>query len=347
MSWTEQLNAYPIDWLLEEENPAVRYMAQRDLIGAPESELIPLRKKALEADPIRLILSKMSPEGYWEKPGAGYGPKYKSAVWSLLSLAQCGASVEDEQVRKACDYIMDHSLTAEGHFTYNGAPGGTFDCLQGNLLWALTEMGYQDERLEKAFEWAARSITGEGVAPKTDKKAAVRYYAYKCGPNFACGANGGQPCAWGAVKLMRALGNYPKENRSLLIEKGIHCGLEFLLSVDPVQANYPVGEGQHISQNWWKFGFPLFYITDLLQLAEAMSHICVTRDVRMQNTINLIRSKQNTDGSWNLEYTYSTKAWGNFGRRNSPNKWVTLRALRFLKAVNDCENKHGRKQFEQ
>ena len=56
----------------------------------------------------------------------------------------------------------------------------------------------------QAFEWMARTVTGEGIAPLTDKQAAVRYYAYKCGPGFACGVNNQRPCAWGAVKVMLA-----------------------------------------------------------------------------------------------------------------------------------------------
>jgi hypothetical protein len=333
MHWTDQLKAFPIDWLLELEDPAIRYRTQRDLLGAGEAELAPLRKEAHAEGMIPFVLSKMSPQGYWEKPGPGYGPKYKSTVWSLQSLAQMGASIEDERVSKACQYFMDQAFTQSGHITYNGAPGGTFDCLQGNMLWALTEMGWWDERIEMAYEWMARTITGEGLAPRTEKKATERYYAYKCGPNFACGANGNLPCGWGAVKVMRAFGNCPSGKRTPLIDSAIQAGIEFLLSVDPAQANYPVGEGQHQSQNWEKFGFPVFYISDVLQTAEALTGLGVTRDPRMQNLITLIHEKSDEQGRWNTQYSYGSKAWGNFGRLNSPSKWVTLRALRVLKAV--------------
>jgi hypothetical protein len=67
----------------------------------------------------------------------------------------------------------------------NGASGGTIDCLQGNLCWSMLELGYTDPRLEKAFEWMAQSLTGDGVAPVSEQKAELRYYAGKCGLNFA------------------------------------------------------------------------------------------------------------------------------------------------------------------
>jgi len=88
-------------------------------------------------------------------------------------------------------------LLKTGQFTTNGLPSGTIDCLQGNLCAALTDLGCEDSRLDKAFEWMARTVTGENIAPVKDKKASVRYYAGKCGPNFACGANNKLPCGLG------------------------------------------------------------------------------------------------------------------------------------------------------
>ena len=74
------------------------------------------------------------------------------------------------------------------------------------MLWALMALGYADPRLETAYEWMARTVTGEGIAPIADRDAPLRYYAGKCGPLFACGSNNKLPCAWGAAKVMLAFG---------------------------------------------------------------------------------------------------------------------------------------------
>jgi hypothetical protein len=47
----------------------------------------------------------------------------------------------------------------------------------------------------------------------------------------------------------------------------------------------------------------------------------------------VIREKQDAHGRWALEYDYTGKSWVDFGAKKQPNKWVTLRALRVLKAV--------------
>ena len=336
MSWQAQLRGDSLSWLLEPESPAVRYLALRDLVARPERdpELRAARASAHREGPIATILGEMEEAGYWVEPGAGYNPKYRSTVWAIILLAQLGATVEEDQrIAQACQYVLEHSLTEGGQFTTSGAPSGTADCLQGNLSWALLELGVDDPRMEKAFDWMARSVTGEGIASSENRQAPVRYYAGKCGPTFACGSNNRLPCAWGGVKVMLALGKWPQERRTPAIEHAIQQGVEFLLGVDPAEATYPTGYSDKPSQNWWKFGFPVFYVTDLLQVVEALVALGIGGDPRLTRTLALIREKQDAEGRWALDYDYTGKTWVDFGAKKQPSKWVTLRALRVLKAV--------------
>ena len=57
------------------------------------------------------------------------------------------------------------------------------------------------------------------------------------------------------------------------------------------------------------------------------------RDPHLTHAIDVIREKQDANGRWWLEYDYAGKTWCNFGSKKQPNPWVTLRALRVLKAV--------------
>jgi len=335
MSWQKQLKGDSLSWLLELDSPGVCYLALRDLAeNVSETELSAAREAAHRDGPIALILDNMSPGGYWVKAGPGYNPKYRSTVWALIMLAQLGASVEqDARIALACSSFLDHALAEGGQISMSGAPSGTIDCLQGNMCWALTELGYDDPRLDSAYEWMARSVTGEGVAPPTERNAPLRYYAGKYGPAFACGANNKLPCAWGGAKVMLAFGALPQARRTPLIEDAIQQGVDFLFSVDPAGATYPSGFSDKPSANWWRFGFPVFYITDLLQIVEALVELGHGDDPRLVNALNLIRGKQDGEGRWPLEYSYTGKTWVDFGPKKQPNKWVTLRALRVLKSV--------------
>ncbi len=336
MDWKRQLNGDTVSWLLEPDSPGVRYLALRDLEdrAAGDKDLARARRLAHKEGPIAQVLDKMEGEGYWVEPGPGYLPKYRSTVWSVIMLAQLGALIrEDKRIATACAYLLDHALAPGGQFTGSGAPSGTADCLQGNLCWALTELGCDDPRLEKAYEWMARSVTGEGVAPLSDKQAPVRYYAGKCGPLFACGSNDKKPCAWGAVKVVLALANLPPEKQTPLAKRATKQGIDFLFGEDPATANYPSGYTGKPSSSWRKFGFPVFYVTDILQIVEALEAVGKGRDPRLANALQLVCDKQDANGRWAMEYDYSGKTWIDWGAKKAPNKWVTLRAARALKAA--------------
>ena len=336
MPWSDQLKGDALSWLLEPDPPGVRYLALQHLTDcAPDDpQLLAARQVAYTQGPIAAVLAAMHPEGYWVEPGPGYLPKYRSSVWSIQLLAQLGASAaHDPRLAQACAYLLDHALTPGGQFTISGSSSGTVDCLQGELIWALMALGYTDARLDTAYEWMARTVTGEGLALNNDRDASQRYYAGKCGPLFACGANNKLPCAWGAAKVMLAFSLLPVERRTPLVQRAIQQGVDFLFSVDPATAAYPSGYSARPSGNWWKFGFPVFYITDILQVVETLVGLGYSNDPRLENAIALIHKKQNDQGRWLLEYNYTGKTWVDFGVKRQPNKWVTLRALRVMKAA--------------
>ena len=319
---------------MEKDEPGVRYLAMRDLLELPadDLDLVTAQELAHNKGPISIILNEMDDSGFWVKSGPGYTPKYRSTVWAIIMLAQLGASSAlDERVERACQYLLENALTESGQFSISGTPSSTVDCLQGNLCTAMLDLGFHDPRLDKAFEWMARSVTGEGIAPLEDKKALLRYYSGKCGPNFLCGANNKLPCAWGAVKVMLAFGKLPPSQRTPLIKNAIQKGIDFLLSIDPAEATYPTGWSSKPSGNWWKFGFPVFYVTDLLQNIEALVRLGYGNDPRLSNALNIVREKQNENGQWALEYAYAGKTWVDFGKKKQPNKWITLRAVWVLK----------------
>lgn len=337
MDWQAQLKGDSFSWLRASEKPVVRYLTLRDLQGLPpdDPELLAARELAHTQGEIAAILAAMHPDGYWVKPGPGYSPKYTSTVWALILLAQLGASAHfDERIARACGYILDFGMTPQGQFTATGMSSGTADCLQGNLCAALTALDCVDPRLERAYEWMARSVTGDGVASASEQKAPLRYYATgKCGPNFSCGANNKLPCSWGAAKVMLAFAHYPQECRTPPIERAIGQGVDFIFSVDPATAAWPSGYAAKPSGNWWKFGFPLFYVADLLQVVEALVVLGYGNDARLASALQIIRDKQDAQGRWSLDYDYSGKTWGDFGKKKEPSPWVTLRVLRVLKNV--------------
>lgn len=328
-----------LDWLLEPADPGVRYFTLRDLLGAPpdDPEAHAARRATVRRSPVREILEAMETSGYWVKPGPGYSPKYTGTVWSIIFLGQFGADGEDRRVRAAADYVLDHSRAPDPYcgFSANAKPTGMIHCLGGNFGASLLELGFgADPRLRAALDGTARSITGEGVASSRSKEATPRYYrSGTSGPGFMCSANNHKPCAWGAIPAMDALSRVPSARRTPRIRRALRVGGDFLLQRDPARAAYPMGYGTKPNGSWFKFGYPMGYITDVLRNAEVLVALGRGRDRRLHNLADLILRKRDADGRWALEYSYAGKTWFDLGPKRAPNKWITLRALRALKGM--------------
>jgi hypothetical protein len=330
-----------LDWLLKEDadNPGVRLFALTDLLDhTDEAQVATARRAVMTSGPVPAILAAQHPEGWWQKPGPGYNPKYRSTVWSLIYLAQLGADPTEPRVRAGGEYLLSQALTADGAFSMSGTPAGSIHCLAGNLAASLLDLGLgRDERLRQALEMMARHVTGEGIAASEDKDAPLRYLkSGTCGPGFCCSANDKLPCAWGAVKVLRALARVPKSKRSLAMQSALATTVDFLFSVDPATASYPAGYAElrpsnKPSRSWFQFGFPVFYVTDVLQLVEALVEAGYGDDARLDNAYDLILSKRDSAGRWKMEYSYTGKTWADVEQKGKPSKWVTLRALRVLK----------------
>jgi hypothetical protein len=337
--WKDKLYGDPLPWLLEpdSEQPAVRYFTLRDILGHSESD--GEVKEALVANmfsgPVPAILAAQEPDGYWDKPGAGYGPKYRGTQWTVVFMAQLGADGTDARVRAGCEYVLSHAIAGNGSLSMNGTPSGFIHCMSGNLGAALIELGWLgDKHLQMALEWQAQTITGEGVADSESRDTNKRYYKSGIsGPLFACSANAGLPCAWGAVKAMLALSKVPSSLRTQRVQAAIQQGIAFLLSHDPAVADYPFGMGNRPSSSWFKFGYPIGYITDVLQNLEVLAALGQAQNPRLANALELVINKQDNQGRWLLEYSYNGKTWVDIETKKQPSKWITLRALRVLQAA--------------
>ncbi len=218
----------------------------------------------------------------------------------------------------------------------NGKHSGMIQCLEGNLCTALLDLGWPltDVRFGEALDWLARSITGEGIAPSKERDAPVRYLrSGNSGPGFSCSANDHLPCAWGAVKAMLALSKVPENARTPSMQAAVKVGADFLLGNDPAVADYPMGYSEKPSRSWFRFGYPVGYVTDVLQNLETLTALGYGGDPRLSPTVDLIFGKRDAQGRWKMEYPYNGKTWVDVEEKGQPSKWVSFRALNVLKCI--------------
>jgi len=332
--WLAALNGNPLPWLLAKEAPAVRHRALRELLGhdADGVEVVRARRAAMASDPIAAILAAQDPQGWWVKPGGGYGPKYTGTVWSLIFLDQMGADGGDPRIRTACSHVLEHAQAPSGGFGFSSGsrpptPSTVVHCLNGNLLRALIGFGLlDDERVQRSIDWQAAAATGEGDISW--------YRSATSGPGFGCGINEQMPCGWGAAKAVLALARIPANRRSARVTAALNAGVEFLLSVDPATARYPMGWGNtRPNASWFRLGFPSGYVADVLQVLEAVCEAGHAADVRLRPALTWLLAQQDATGRWKNQNRYHRKMHAEVDAGRGPSRWVTLRACRVLQMV--------------
>jgi len=347
--WRTVLKADPSDWLLEPENPSVRYFTLRDLQDHPDDdpEVVEAKAAIRHHKKVSRIFRKQKAGGYWESADEPYKPKYKSSYWQIMILGMLGLDRGDEGVRWACEHIFKFQLE-EGGFTtfkeggakkeyewmkeralHRGSDIPPFEpwaeekireyemsCLTGNVALALIRLGYAgDDRVSRALNWLVEVQNADG--------------GWLC-PYWKAHIRDKHDCFMGTITPLDALSELPPEFRTPEMEAAIERGAEFLLMHRLFKADH---HGfRVINDSWLKFGFPQFFY-DILRGLSVVTKLGYTGDDRIDDALEILLQKQDEEGRWILESTPSGRMQTNLEQKGKPSKWVTLNALRVIKRV--------------
>jgi len=320
-TWIDTLHPNPIPWLLEPENPCVRYLTLTQLLdhSDQDQDVSAAQQAMLAYDPVQRILDAQWPQGYWLHPGVGYSPKYKATVWQIIFLAAMGLP-RCEPLERAVAYVLAHSRLPDGRFSAGQDEQGAVLCLNGNLLRALIGLGYADDPavLETRQAMTAQ-IAGEGLRCRYNSPAGNRPVRMV----------DGLPCAWGGIKALGALVALPPDRRTAAEAQAVQQIRHFLLAHNLASGDYPTATAT--SPLWWKPGFPLGYSADVLEaLTVLLLAGASAAHPAIQAALSLLAAKRDAHGRWPLAHTPGN-GWASFGPLHEPNKWVTWRALLVFK----------------
>jgi hypothetical protein len=327
MAWKQALKADPTEWLLEPEDPSVRFWTLRDLEGrAPDHPEVKEAQDALmESPPVRAILEAQKPEGHWVHREDMYLPKYRATTHSLLILAELGAR-RTAAIERGLEHIFEFQRDS-GHFltslpkTAKGRASVVKDgcCLDANVLYYMSHFGYLDDpRVVRLLDF----IVGYHSA----EEAGWKCRAFPIDPDAVFPVN----CYMGAAKTLRALSTISPEKGSPEIEAIIGREVENVLE-NGIYRYLRNPDGTRKDKAGWKrFGFPLFYQSDVLEVLDVLTRLGV-RDGRMEDSVRLVLEAQGDDGRWPLKHTFNGKMWVDVDVKHQPSKWITLRAMRTLR----------------
>jgi hypothetical protein len=339
-NWKSLLNADPTDWLLGEDNPSVRYLTLVDILEKSPSDpdVVKARRDIMVKGIAPQILAKQEDEGYWGDPERMYVSKYKGTVWQLIILAEHLADEENEHVKKACEFLLDRSQDQiSGGFsmhhstkTGGGRHSEVIPCLTGNMVWSLIRLGYlSDPRVQRGIDWITRyqrfddgaDVAADALDAPANPPQGWPYDNYEI-------CWGRHTCHMGVVKAQKALSEIPPGKRSTEVQHTINQGTEYLLKHHIHKRSHNLSKTS--KPGWLRFGFPLMYGTDVLEILGILTRLGC-RDERMQEAVDVVVSKQDSNGIWKLANTFNGRFLVDIEEKSRPSKWITLNALRVLK----------------
>ena len=319
-----------IPWLLEGDDPSVRFFTLTGLLGSsPDSpDAMAARREIMSRGAVPLILAAQGDDGHWEGRDRFYTAKYRGTVWQLIILAELGADGGDERVRRGCEAVLRDSQDPEsGGFATErskkaggGLHSSVVPCLTGNMVWSLIRLGMlRDARVQAGIEWLTaymRFDDGDGEAP-----TGWPYDRWEM-------CWGRHTCHMGAVKALKALAEIPPERRTPEVRRTLDDGVAFILAHHVHRRSHDLARDS--KPGWKRFGFPLMYQTDVLEILTILTGLGV-RDARMDEALALVASKADAQGRWKLQSTFNGRFVVDIETKGEPSRWITLRALRVLK----------------
>ena len=325
------LKADLTEWLLEENNPSVRYFTLKDILGKSENdpEVKKARQEIMTCGIVPRILEKQNDDGSWGVPENFYlNAKYDGTVWNIIVLAELGADGKDKRIKKTAEFILTRSQDKQsGGFAYrSGEDGGHHDkvvpCLTGNMVFSLIRFGYlNDPAVKHGIEWITKyQRFDDGI------EQAPRGWPYQRFQNCW----GRHTCHMGVVKALKALVEIPADNHTEAVEKTIENGAEYLLKHHLYKSSR---DPSLIAKRFWvNFAFPTLWKIDALEMLGLLVKLGY-HDERMQDAIDLVISKQDEQGRWKMEKSWNSRLLVSLEKDGKPSKWVTLNALSVLKGI--------------
>ena len=316
-NWSRNLKADPTEWLLEPENPPIRYWTLVDILDrSPNDGEVRAAQAAIPTyPPVAELLASQKPDGNWGSrdyylPRASLG-----TFWVLTVLGDLGLTAEDEHVRRGCDFMFTHQRE-NGKFSRRRRVSGqgmvwredTEPCTHARIVRFLLQFGFaQDPRVRQAIDWLLPIQRDDGM--------------------WFCRDEGRRGCLRATIDVLRVAALDPPTASQPGIPQAADAVCELLM--EPRMSRYHVGDKWG---TWEGLKYP-YYGFSVISALDALARLGYTpEEPKIAGAVEYLLSRQSPDGTWPMDESWPSPPI-DFGQPGEPNKWLTLDALRVVRLL--------------
>jgi hypothetical protein len=306
-----------LDWLLDSD-PAIRWQVLRDLVNAPVEAVESERARTVTEGWCARLLALQGEDGQWAG-GACFpartvhqwdrsdGQPWISTLPTLQLLRDFGVDPRSPQVRRAVAMVREHC-----RWEHAGQPffsGEVEPCINGRTV----TLGIY---FQQNVDGVAARLLGEQLEDggwNCDAERGSVRSSFATTINVLEGLLAHERATGGSVESIAAR----RRGEEYLLERKLFRRKSTGEVVDPA---------------WLRFSFPTRWHYDVLRALEYFRFAGDAPDPRINEAIDLVRSRQQPDGTWLLENTHRGAIHFELEDGDGrPSRWNTLRALRVLK----------------
>ena len=312
-----------LDWLLDAD-PSIRWQTLRDLCDAPADVVAAERARVAGEGWGARLLVLQDEDGQWEGgalfPGRdgqplpwdrSQGQPWTATAYSLVQLTEFGVDPEDERIRHAVELVRDNCRWENA-----GQPffeGETEPCINGMVValgayFGQDVGGVVDRLVGEQLEDGGWNCEVENGSVRGSFNTTIRVLEGLLAHEYATDGSAD------ATAARRRGEEYLLERRLLR----------------------RISTGDVADPAFEQFSYPTRWHYDALRGLEYFRSTGERPDPRTDEAIELVRSKQQPDGTWLLENTHKGAVHFTMDAGDGrPSHWNTLRALRVLRWISD------------
>jgi hypothetical protein len=303
-----------LDWLLDSD-PAIRWQVLRDLADAPADTVAAERARVANEGWGARLLALQGEDGQWaggalfpaRKWDKSEGQPWTATAYSLVHLHNFGVDSHCDTVRRAVAQVREHC-----RWEHAGQPffsGEVEPCINGMTV----ALGvYFDQDVDGVVARLIGEQLEDGGWNCEVENGSVRS-SFHTTISVLEGLLAHERATGGSAESIAAR----RRGEEYLLERKLFRRKSTGAVVDPA---------------WLQFSFPARWHYDVLRGLEYFRAAADPPDPRVDEAIDLLRSKRQSDGAWLLENTHPGAV--HFALEDGdgqPSRWNTLRALRVLR----------------